>query len=196
MFSNRIHRWNLLIQALYYVIHCITFLWIFHMLTPYNMAGMCDVKIRWSVPVTGPVVAQRVGRVIALLFHDSNTRRGWVVSSTPRLHFTPERDPVPIVQEAGWAPGLVWTAENLAPRWFHPRPSSPSQSLYQLSYLAHMWCYCHKIYKTYLQVTHFNSRHTLICNVSRNTAVLVWQRVGLHVYVTYHRSWPTSHFLT
>jgi hypothetical protein len=30
--------------------------------------------------------------------------------------FTPENDPVPIVQEAGWAPGPVWTvSENLAP---------------------------------------------------------------------------------
>jgi len=29
------------------------------------------------------------------------------VSSTPR------KDPVPIVQEAGWAPGLVWTGGNL-----------------------------------------------------------------------------------
>jgi len=28
------------------------------------------------VPVTVPVVAQRVGRVIALLFHDHGTRRG------------------------------------------------------------------------------------------------------------------------
>ena len=28
----------------------------------------------------------------------------------------PRKDPVPIVQEAGWAPGPVWTvAENLAP---------------------------------------------------------------------------------
>jgi len=30
--------------------------------------------------------------------------------------FTPGKDPVPIVQEAGWAPGPVWTgAKNLAP---------------------------------------------------------------------------------
>ena len=29
-----------------------------------------------SVPITGPVVAQRVGRGIALLFHDHGTRRG------------------------------------------------------------------------------------------------------------------------
>jgi len=32
-----------------------------------------------------------------------------VVSSTPRPHFTPGKDPEPIVQEAGWAPGPVWT---------------------------------------------------------------------------------------
>jgi len=40
--------------------------------------------------------------------------RGW---STPRLAALPTRkDPLPIVQEAGWAPGPVWRgAENLAP---------------------------------------------------------------------------------
>ena len=32
-----------------------------------------------------------------------------MVSSTPRLHFTPGKDPVPNVQEAGWVPGPVWT---------------------------------------------------------------------------------------
>ena len=47
--------------------------------------------------------------------------------STPRFgHFTPRKDPVPIVQEAEWAPGPVWTgAENLAPhRDSIPGPSS------------------------------------------------------------------------
>ena len=39
-----------------------------------------------------------------------------MVSSTPRPHFTPGKDPVPIAQGAGWAPGPVWTGtENLAP---------------------------------------------------------------------------------
>ena len=32
-----------------------------------------------------------------------------MVSSTPRPHFTPRKDPVPISQESGWAPGPVWT---------------------------------------------------------------------------------------
>ena len=40
----------------------------------------------------------------------------------PRPLFTPGKEPVPIVQEAGWAPGPVWTgAENLAPPGFDPR---------------------------------------------------------------------------
>jgi hypothetical protein len=33
----------------------------------------------------------------------------WVVHGTPRPLYSRERDPVPILQEAGWAPGLVWT---------------------------------------------------------------------------------------
>jgi len=38
-----------------------------------------------------------------------------VVSSTPRPHFTPGKDPVPIVQEAEWAPGPVWTGGKSRP---------------------------------------------------------------------------------
>jgi len=38
-----------------------------------------------------------------------------VVSSTPRPHFTPEKDPVPILHEAGWAPGSVWTGGKSHP---------------------------------------------------------------------------------
>jgi len=73
-----------------------------------------------------PGVAQRLGRDIALLFHDRGTRRGWVVSSTPHPHFTPGKDPVPILQEAGWAPGLVWTGGKiLSLPGFDPGPSSP-----------------------------------------------------------------------
>ena len=50
--------------------------------------------------------------------------------------FTPGEDPVPIVQEAGWSPGPVWTgAENLAPTGIRsPDRPAHSESLYQLSY--------------------------------------------------------------
>ena len=77
--------------------------------------------------------------IIALPFHDHGTRSGWGVSVTPRPLFTPGKDPVPIVHEAVWAPGPVWTgAENLAPTGirFPDRPAR-SPSLYRLSYRAH-----------------------------------------------------------
>jgi hypothetical protein len=84
--------------------------------------------------------AHRGSRGIALLFHDHSNRRGWGVSVTPWLLFTAGKDPVPIVQEAGWAPGSVWTgAENLVPTRIrsldHP---VCSHLLYRLSYLAHV----------------------------------------------------------
>ena len=63
------------------------------------------------------------------------------VSVTPRPLFTPGKDPVPIVQEAGWAPGPVWTSvENLALTGIRsPDRPAPSQSQYGLSYPAHVY---------------------------------------------------------
>jgi hypothetical protein len=47
----------------------------------------------------------------------------------PRPLFIPGKDLVPIVQEAVWAPGQVWTgAENLAPSGFDPRTVQPVDS--------------------------------------------------------------------
>jgi len=61
-----------------------------------------------------------------------------VVSSTPRSHFTPRKDPVPILQEAGWAPGPVCTGGKSRPhRDSIPGRPARSQSLYRLSYPAH-----------------------------------------------------------
>ena len=59
---------------------------------------------------------------------------GW---SAPRPgRFTPGKDPVPIVQEAGWAPGPVWTgAENLAATGIRsPDLPARNETLYRLSY--------------------------------------------------------------
>ena len=60
------------------------------------------------------------------------------------LHHAPaalylRKTPVSIVQEAGWAPGPVWTgAENLAATGIRsPDRSARSQSLYSLRYLRH-----------------------------------------------------------
>ena len=83
--------------------------------------------------------AHKGSRGIALLFFDHGTRRCWGDRVTPRPIFTPRKDPVPIVQEAGWAPGPVLTgAENLAPTGMRtPDRPARSQSIYRLSYRAH-----------------------------------------------------------
>jgi hypothetical protein len=57
----------------------------------------------------------------------------------PRPLSTTEKDPVPIVQEAGLAPGPVWTvAESLALTGIRSLDRSAHvQSLYRLSYPVH-----------------------------------------------------------
>ena len=124
------------------------FLYISH--SSFFLFTLYDCPIIWSSltyycdPVTGPVVTQRVGRGIALLFHDRGTRRGCVVSSTPRPHFTPGKHSVHILQKAGWAPGPVWTGGKSRPTGIRsPDCPARSQSLYRLSYPVHITYYWH-----------------------------------------------------
>ena len=76
------------------------------------------------------------GKVKLSSFFNLGTRRGWVVNTTPRPLYPRDRDPVLIVQEAGWAPGPVATgAENLAPTAIRsPDRPARSESLYRLRY--------------------------------------------------------------
>ena len=49
-----------------------------------------------------------------------------VVNATRRPLYPRERDLVPILQDAGWAPVLDWKdAKNLAPTGFDPRTAQP-----------------------------------------------------------------------
>ena len=86
----------------------------------------------------------------------------YIVSVTPRPLFTPRKEPVPIVQEAGWAPGPVWTgAENLAPTGIQsPDRPACSQSLYRPTEMLHP--------EPILSVKHVKSQTTMDCSV-RNT---------------------------
>ena len=93
--------------------HCILIINFDYLILYFNFNLFNYLKVKWSHYRAG--VAQRVGRGIALLFHDRGTRRGWVVSSTPQPHFTHRKDPVPILQEAGWPPGPVWTGGKSRP---------------------------------------------------------------------------------
>ena len=149
-------------------------------------------------------MAQRVGRGIALLFHDRGTRRVWEVSVTLRPLFTPGKDPVPIVQEAGWAPGPVWTgAENLAPNGIRSPDRPASSSVAILTELPgpclSIWC----ILKWQAQ-KHFRSLRVLHQGVYNQVKVRcsryradVAQRVGTDIALLFHdrgtrRGWVVS----
>ena len=132
------------------LIFCKTFAW--------NISNSKNKRVKYHKKVKfsryRPGVAQRVGRGITLLFHDRGTRRGWVVSSTPRPHFTPCKDPVPIVQEAGWGPGPVWKGGKSRPhRDSIPDRPARSQSL------------------SYPALTHIYLKDVYL----RNSMLVVWQ---------------------
>jgi hypothetical protein len=61
---------------------------------------------------------------------------GWVVNATLRPLYPEEREPIAIVEAAGWAPGRVWTGEeNLAFTVIRSpdRPARSESTLYQLT---------------------------------------------------------------
>jgi hypothetical protein len=68
----------------------------------------------------------------------------------PGSHSTPGRGPVPIVQEAGWAPGPVWTGEEISP---------PAGFFYSKSKFTQIPFLLYSLYSLY-------SEHipTLVCN--------------------------------
>jgi len=72
-----------------------------------------------------------VSRGIALPFSRTfGTRWGGGQPQAPAPS-TPGKEPVPIVQDAGWTPGPVWTGvENLVPTGIRSRTAQPVVSRY------------------------------------------------------------------
>ena len=129
--------------------------------------------------------ALRVSTGIALLFlGPQHTRWGWGQPHAPAV-CTPGKDLVPILQEAGWAPGLVWIGWKSRPYWdLIPDHPARSQSLYRLSYLAHkfnVYNVCNNINcsHNYWQLLH-DPLYTA-CNYKSNT-------IGWSTEVTQHHS--------
>ena len=59
-------------------------------------------------------------------------------AARPGRTLPPGKDPVPILQKSGWAPGPIWTGGKSRPhRDSIPDRPARSQSLYRLSYRAH-----------------------------------------------------------
>jgi hypothetical protein len=94
--------------------------------------------VKVKVSLTDPKAQKEVEAQLYSFLISALERGGWPAPRPGR--FTPVKDPVPIVQEAGWAPGPVLTcAKNLAPTGIFLCTRSPdrparSQSLYRLSY--------------------------------------------------------------
>ena len=106
-----------------------------------------------------------------------------MVSSTPRPLFTHGVDPVPILQEAGWAPGPIWTGGKSRPHWDSiPDCPANSQSVHRQSYSAHVnvrVCVCVYIY-IYID-THTHT-HTHTSRISNNTADSLIQLVFISFF--------------
>ena len=113
--------------------------WVMKRVRIYNKNEKVKCTLVQALRLCTGRTAHRGSRGIAVLFLDHGTRRGWGVNVTPWPLFTLGKEPVPIVQEAGWAPGPVWTgAENLASTEIRsPDRPSRSQSLYRLRYPTH-----------------------------------------------------------
>jgi len=94
----------------------------------YTLIKLIEVKVKCSR--YRPAVAQRVGRGIALLFHDRGTRRGWVVSSTPRPHFIQGKTQYPLYRRLSGLQGRSGRAENLVPTGIRSRTVQPVVSHY------------------------------------------------------------------
>jgi hypothetical protein len=82
------------------------------------------------------VKARRKNRIQVYCFFNLGPRWGWMINVTSRPLYPQERDPVSIVQEAGWTPEPVWTgAENLTTTGIRsPDRPALSELLYRLSY--------------------------------------------------------------
>jgi hypothetical protein len=121
----------------YFIIHFVSYAFLNHFFST-DLVISFSVCVKVKQPWYRPELAWRVE--LYPFVSSALEGGGW---SAPRLgRFTPGKDPVPIVQEAGWAPGPAWTyAKNRTPtRIWSPEHPVCSQSLYQLSYPVHSLC--------------------------------------------------------
>jgi len=101
-------------------------------------------KVKVKISHYRPSVAQRVGRGIALLFHDCGTRRGEWSAARPGRTLPPGKTRYPFYRRLGGPPGPVWTGgKSRLYRNSIRDHSARSRSLYRLNYPAHNLCTVH-----------------------------------------------------
>ena len=114
-----------------------------------------------------------------------------MVRSTPRAHFIPGKDPVPILQEAGWVPGPVRTGGKSRPhRDSIPDRPAHSQSLYRLGYRAHYYKYTiyNILYNIYMYYVCISIKSAFV-STTKSTRYLhvdglrnIAQNMGMYTY--------------
>ena len=110
--------------------------WIVFNLKRVNFTLFKKVKVKWSR--YRPGVAQKVGRGIALLFHDRGTRRGERSAARPGRTLPPGKTRYPLYRRLGGSQGRSGRAENLVHTGIRSRSVQPvAQPLYRLSYRSH-----------------------------------------------------------
>ena len=102
-------------------------------------------------------------------------RCGWVINATPRC-FIPRNDPVPIVQEAGWATGSTWTGAEYFSLSEIRTPNRPdrSDSLYRLSYPG----------LTAYLITNMNVSIVPLLRICTHILLCLWTKLNLLVWGT------------
>ena len=161
----------------------------------YNAWCSSRIYIKVKFSRYRPGVAQRVGRGIALLFHDRGTGRGWVVSSTPRPHFTPGKGPVPILQEAGWALVPVFiggsrTVQPVVSRYTDWATRPIYVYVYTYTYTYTYTCiYIHIHIHTYIYVSIClcDDHHALYIQYMSQPALCYVEHIYIHTHISlYH----------
>jgi hypothetical protein len=94
--------------------HCVT--------TKVKVNVKVKVKVKVKFSLEQAMKAQRGVEVKHYFLFNLGPRRGWVDNATLRTLSAGKETRLTILEEAGWAPGPVWTGEeNLAPTGIRTR---------------------------------------------------------------------------
>ena len=109
-------------------------------------------------------------------------------AASPGRTLPPGKDPVPILQEAGWTPGPIWTGGKSRPhRDSIPDCPARSQSLYRLSYLIHTHTNTHTHIYVYIMYSQPPYIH-IICYILKLLIILDFKVVNQGKVSKYIRS--------
>jgi len=98
----------------------------------YSRSCLVKVKVKFALEEATKAQRRRSGIRVFYSFFNLSARWWWVVNATPRLQFTPGKDPVPTVQEAGWASEPVWTGAEISPPTVIRSPDRPARSVFAI----------------------------------------------------------------